>query len=192
MTKKDNQKQEAEKSSWRDLTTAPNIITIVRLAASSIFWIALFVDIKQAWLGVLFWAGAVSDKIDGILARKNKTASKLGKDVLEPMADATFIISAGIYLVIKGDLPILAIEVGLGLVFVGLVAQVILYAARKKWYEKKMISMKLAVGAAYIVLVMYFFSIPTRDLIVWMVVGMGIVTLFDYLKNIIVFGSQRQ
>jgi len=191
VSKKKGQK-EKENVEKKDLASAPNIITIVRFFSSSIFWIALVIDINQLWLGILFLVGAVSDKVDGFLARKTKTVSTMGKNVLEPMADATFIISAAVYLVIKGDLPVVVIEIGFGMVIIGLIAQLILFGIRRKWYAKKMVSMKLAVGAAYIILVMYFFKIPTRDLIVWMGLGLGIVTLYEYLKNIVIFGLKRK
>lgn len=69
----------------------PNIITITRII-SSILAVLLFIKGKTALSVVLYIYGAISDTIDGYLARKYSLVSKLGK-YLDAICDKLYTLS---------------------------------------------------------------------------------------------------
>jgi CDP-diacylglycerol--glycerol-3-phosphate 3-phosphatidyltransferase len=71
----------------------PNAITIGRIAASPLVaWLPLTPSVSyRAWAFFLFVILAVSDYVDGELARKRNSITDLGKQ-LDPLADKLFIV----------------------------------------------------------------------------------------------------
>lgn len=94
--------------------TVPNYITIIRILLIPVFIGGLMYyerSIKEGgevefyrWLAVVsFFAAAISDGLDGYLARKWNQRSKLGA-VLDPIADKSLVVSALVCLSLL-DLP---------------------------------------------------------------------------------------
>lgn len=82
----------------------PNLITLARMAL--IPWIALaLVDARYAEAAVLFAVAAISDGVDGFLARRFGWQTRLGA-ILDPLADKAMILAAMIALVVAGLLPL--------------------------------------------------------------------------------------
>jgi len=84
----------------------PNTLTIIRIALIPIFLVFLMI---QTQLGaiiavVIFTIAAVTDGLDGYIARKRKEVTKVGK-LLDPLADKLLITSALVSLVELGKLP---------------------------------------------------------------------------------------
>lgn len=84
--------------------TIPNIITLFRLALVPVF-VALHLTGAPLWALGCFAVAAVSDGIDGLLARLLHQQSKLG-GILDPIADKVLILGALSTLVIERRLPI--------------------------------------------------------------------------------------
>jgi CDP-diacylglycerol--glycerol-3-phosphate 3-phosphatidyltransferase len=85
----------------------PNQITIIRLLLSAILFtcLAMFsVEDRQTWLidsaGVLFLVAALSDALDGYLARKHNQITSLGR-ILDPFVDK--ILVCGTYAFLAGN-----------------------------------------------------------------------------------------
>jgi cardiolipin synthase (CMP-forming) len=72
--------------------TVPNFVTIARLAILPFFLIAVS-DGRHALALVLFLVGAVSDGLDGYLARRFSMSSTLGA-YLDPLADKLLLMSS--------------------------------------------------------------------------------------------------
>jgi len=87
----------------------PNTLTIVRYAAIPIFaWLYLRADDGPAWGAGLFFAGAaLTDQLDGYLARRWQVQSSFGK-VADPLADRLMIGTAAVLLWATGRLPLAA------------------------------------------------------------------------------------
>lgn len=86
-----------------------NILTMLRIALVPVFLVLLFVDDGHdtGWrIGAtaLFAAAAITDRIDGQLARKYGLVTDFGK-MADPIADKALIGAALIGLSILGDLP---------------------------------------------------------------------------------------
>ena len=82
----------------------PNLITITRILLTPVilfllFWPSFYAQ-SMAWL--LFILVAISDWVDGKLARKLKASSRLGK-FLDPLADKVLVL--GVFLILPLVLP---------------------------------------------------------------------------------------
>jgi CDP-diacylglycerol---glycerol-3-phosphate 3-phosphatidyltransferase len=86
----DNPNKTAAQSRWN----APNLISMSRILVAPIFLILIFRDELWAkWAaGLLFAWGAISDYLDGYLARKNNLKSDFGA-LLDPLADKILFLS---------------------------------------------------------------------------------------------------
>lgn len=91
----------------------PNKLTVLRMCLVPIIVIVSLINIPQTFLGIpvtywimdlLFVIGAITDKLDGYLARKNNQITNFGK-FLDPIADKVLVISALIILVGEQKLP---------------------------------------------------------------------------------------
>lgn len=81
----------------------PNLITLARMAL--IPWIALALfEGRYAEATALFAVAAVSDGVDGFLARRCGWQTRLGA-ILDPLADKAMILAAMVALVAAGLLP---------------------------------------------------------------------------------------
>ena len=85
----------------------PNALTILRFAAIPVFvWLFLDAGDDAAWgAGVFFAAAALTDQLDGYLARRWHVESAFGK-VADPLADRLMIVVAVVLLWIEGRLPL--------------------------------------------------------------------------------------
>lgn len=102
--------------SWTDVRRSiPNALTIARFVAIPIFaWLYLEAGDGAAWgAGVFFAAAALTDQVDGYLARRWHVESRFGK-VADPLADRLMIGTAVILMLATGRIPILAGIVILG------------------------------------------------------------------------------
>lgn len=85
----------------------PNKITLCRLVLTAIFCAAATAEgvIGYAIALTAFVLGAVSDWLDGYLARKMNLVTSLGK-LLDPLADKILVCSGFVYLSAKGLCPV--------------------------------------------------------------------------------------
>ena len=94
------------------LAQIPNVLTIARLAVIPVF-VALVLASEggHSWpAAILFGAAAVTDQIDGWLARRWRVESAFGK-IADPLADRLLIDSAVILLWHAGRLPWIALVI---------------------------------------------------------------------------------
>lgn len=85
----------------------PNALTILRFAAIPVFvWLFLDAGDDAAWgAGIFFAAAALTDQLDGYLARRWHVESAFGK-VADPLADRLMIVVAVVLLWLEGRLPL--------------------------------------------------------------------------------------
>jgi CDP-diacylglycerol--glycerol-3-phosphate 3-phosphatidyltransferase len=90
----------------------PNALTILRFAAIPVFaWLLLEAGDDAAWgAAVFFTAAALTDQLDGYLARRWHVESAFGK-VADPLADRLMIGTAVVLLWLEGKLPLAAMLV---------------------------------------------------------------------------------
>jgi CDP-diacylglycerol--glycerol-3-phosphate 3-phosphatidyltransferase len=87
----------------------PNALTVARFVAIPIFaWLYLRADDGPAWgAGIFFAAAALTDQLDGWLARRWRVESAFGK-VADPLADRLMIDAAVLLMWATGRIPLLA------------------------------------------------------------------------------------
>ena len=102
---------EGEEISDRILTL-PNVISFIRLCAIPIFFV-LLLNGRSVVAGVIFGLAALTDFVDGQVARRTNSVSKLGK-VLDPTIDRLLVIMGVLGVFIVGRLPLWIIVVILG------------------------------------------------------------------------------
>jgi CDP-diacylglycerol--glycerol-3-phosphate 3-phosphatidyltransferase len=92
------------------LAQLPNALTVLRLALVPVFVVLMLqADDGHSWAaGILFAIAAVTDQIDGWLARRWHVESEFGK-VADPLADRLMIDAAIILLWVAGRLPFVAL-----------------------------------------------------------------------------------
>lgn len=75
--------------------TIPNIITLIRVLLIPVFVVVYFLDWRWAHQAAafIFWFAAITDWIDGYLARKLQQTSKFGA-FLDPVADKLIVATA--------------------------------------------------------------------------------------------------
>jgi CDP-diacylglycerol--glycerol-3-phosphate 3-phosphatidyltransferase len=95
---------------WIELRSRiPNALTILRFAAIPVFaWLYLDAGDGAAWGAGLFFAGAaVTDQLDGYLARRWHVESRFGT-IADPLADRVMIGTAVVLMWATGRLPAVA------------------------------------------------------------------------------------
>lgn len=96
--------------SWAEVRgSLPNALTVARFAAIPVFvWLYLAAGDGPAWgAGIFFAAAAITDQLDGYLARRWRVESRFGK-VADPLADRLMIGTAAVLMLATGRIPILA------------------------------------------------------------------------------------
>ena len=102
--------------SWRKLRKhIPNALTIARFAAIPVFaWLYVRAGDGPAWGAAIFFAAAaLTDQVDGYLARRWHVESPFGK-VADPLADRLMIGTAVVLMWATGRIPLIAALVILG------------------------------------------------------------------------------
>src|SRR5918911_5557941 len=94
------------------LAAIPNVLTLARLALIPVFVaFVLACDGGHSWpAAIVFGVAAVTDQIDGFLARRWRVESQFGK-VADPLADRLMIDAAVILLWHAGRLPWVALAI---------------------------------------------------------------------------------
>ena len=97
------------------LAQLPNALTVLRLIAIPVFVVLLLrTDGQGSYaLAALFAAAALTDQVDGYLARRWHVESEFGK-FADPLADRLMIDAAVLLLCVDGRLPWLAFAIVLG------------------------------------------------------------------------------
>jgi len=91
---------------FQNVLSGPNQLTLFRIAAVPIIIILMLFPNRICTLiaGLLFSAAAITDYLDGFLARKKGQVTTLGK-VMDPVADKLLVSSAFIMLTSLGWVP---------------------------------------------------------------------------------------
>ena len=90
-----------------ELLNAPNLMTLGRIALIPVFiYLLSYENRRNSFLAaVVFAAAAISDWLDGWLARVSNKVTTLGK-FLDPLADKIIVLSALVMLVRLGRVPV--------------------------------------------------------------------------------------
>jgi CDP-diacylglycerol--glycerol-3-phosphate 3-phosphatidyltransferase len=89
-----------------DALNIPNLLTMARIAAIPFFvWLLDSpTPVRDFWACIVFTVAAITDVLDGYLARKLGVVSVLGK-FLDPLADKLIVMAALVWMVPMGRIP---------------------------------------------------------------------------------------
>jgi CDP-diacylglycerol---glycerol-3-phosphate 3-phosphatidyltransferase len=105
------EKKRAErKTLWEDAKNLPNLLTLLRVFMIPLcLWLLSRATPRDCyWAAVVYGAAAITDALDGWLARRMGTVSILGK-FLDPLADKLIVIATLVWLVAMGRIPAWAV-----------------------------------------------------------------------------------
>ncbi|MDT8420808.1 MAG: CDP-diacylglycerol--glycerol-3-phosphate 3-phosphatidyltransferase [Desulfuromonadales bacterium] len=97
-------------SSNRQLMNIPNILTMARIAAVPVVLVLLLFESRanSFWAAIVFSLAAITDWLDGYLARKWEVVTVLGK-FLDPLADKLIVMVALVMLIPLDRVPAWAV-----------------------------------------------------------------------------------
>jgi CDP-diacylglycerol--glycerol-3-phosphate 3-phosphatidyltransferase len=106
------QKAQRRKSFREDAFNIPNLLTMGRIVAIPIVLWLLGLDTRHSnfWAMIIYSVAAITDFVDGWLARRMGLTSLLGK-FLDPLADKLFVLAALVLMVGQGRVPAWAVIV---------------------------------------------------------------------------------
>jgi len=87
------------------IITLPNLITLIRALGVPLFLFLYLKSHQPGWAFFVLWIGAITDYLDGKIARLLNQTSKLGA-LLDPAIDRLYIFSTLIAFMIKGVWPL--------------------------------------------------------------------------------------
>ena len=95
-----------------ELLNAPNLMTLARIALIPVFlWLLAYENRHNSFLAALvFSVAAITDWVDGWLARVSNKVTQLGK-FLDPLADKIIVLSALVMLLRLGRVPVWVVVV---------------------------------------------------------------------------------
>ena len=179
-----------EKLNRRQILTLPNGLTIIRILAIPIILFLLFYPERTCRLitTLFFLLVAVTDTLDGYLARRRGMVTTLGK-FLDPLADKLLIVAALIALIPARGIPtwivivIIGREISVtGLRGIALSQGTVISASRlgkyKTFFEVASISFLILNGN--------YFSIQLYQIgmgLLWIAMGLAVISGVDYFKK---------
>ncbi len=167
----------------------PNVLTVLRILAVPVIVVALLEETPDGDLlaAIVFALAAVTDGLDGYIARSRDSVTTFGK-LVDPLADKLLIVAALVSLVSLGRLAawvamvIIARELAVtGLRAVAVEQGVVISAS---WLGK--LKTALQVGAVF-ALIMFDPAPLAVDLLVYAAVAMTVISGVDYF-----FGVRRR
>lgn len=176
-------------SDWLKL---PNLVSLLRgclgliLAVLGIYG-AFFLlrglsipELPLIWFQVGIVVGVLSDKLDGVLARQFHWETKLGK-LLERNMDGFFIFSSLVFETVYLGFPIFLLFYATILLVTGALIILVTRLIYKKWFVDDYVSTKVAVGFAYLLIILHAANL---SFIIWFdyfAILVGVFALVDFL-----------
>src|SRR4030067_2245978 len=179
-----------EKLNRQQILSLPNGLTIIRVLAIPIILILLFYPGKICSLvtALFFLLVAVTDTIDGYLARRHGVVTTLGK-FLDPLADKLLIVTALIALIPARGVPawMVIVIVGREIAVTGLrgiaVSQGMVISASALGKYKTVFEV---FSIAFLIFGGNYFSINFYQMgmvLLWVAMGIAVVSGIDYFKK---------
>ena len=179
-----------EKLNHQQILSLPNGITIIRILAIPLILVLLFYIGRgyQLLTALLFLGAAVTDTIDGYIARRRGMVTTLGK-FLDPLADKLLIVTALIALIPAREISVwmVIVIVGREIAITGLrgiaVSQGIVIAASTLGKFKTVFEVA---SIFFLILNGSYFPINFRPIglvFLWVALGIAVISAVDYFKK---------
>lgn len=180
------------------LNNIPNLITLLRIIAIPIFVVVFYLPWAEAhfWATFIFCAAAITDWLDGYLARKLEQTSAFGA-FLDPVADKLIVVMALIMLIERNPTPFpdVALTIACGII----IGREIVISALREWMaeigERAQVAVsvigkiKTLVQMFAIPFLIYEYDIgefPTSEVgfvLIWIAAALTIWSMVIYMKG---------
>ena len=178
------------------LFTLPNLLSLSRLPLGVVFWLALGPTPVHGFLalGVMALA-AITDVLDGYIARQRGTDSSGTGSWLDPICDKLFVgaILAALHFERGVSLGLLALIVSRELIQLPMALTYRMIPTLRHWlrYDFRASPLgKAATVAQFLAIAALILGLPARALAI-LAFGLGIVALGDYVRRAILIGRNR-
>ena len=181
------------------ITSLPNLLSLSRLPLGGVFWVALgstptTVKALQA-LGVMALA-AVTDVLDGNIARRRGASSAGMGSWLDPICDKLFVGAVLAALHVQRGVPLwlLALIVARELLQLPMVVVYRVFPTLRHWlcYDFRASTFgKAATIMQFLAIGSLVMGWPAAIPFAWGAFGLGITALIDYVRRAITIGQQR-
>jgi CDP-diacylglycerol---glycerol-3-phosphate 3-phosphatidyltransferase len=180
-----------------ELLNAPNLVTLARIAAIPVFlYLLAYENRHNSFLAaIVFSAAAISDWVDGWLARISNKVTTLGK-FLDPLADKIIVLSALVMLLRLGRVPVWVVVIILareflisGLRTIAMSEGLVISASQGgKWKTSLQLTGIIALMVHYHFAIDYFFGSFVTDfhaaglVLLYLSLIPGIASAVDYIR----------
>jgi len=177
---------------------APNILTLLRIFLIPVFVVFYLLNIPNwnIWAAIIFIAAAITDWLDGYLARRNGQVSNFGK-LWDPVADKLLVLAALLVLMAWG-------KIGMVVVLVLMARELIIGGLRSTAATKGVViaadksgKLKTVVQFVAIILLLLedwpFTAVPADigSILIWVSVAISIYSCIEYfVKNAAVMSDK--
>lgn len=170
---------------------APNVLTMLRIILIPFFVLLYFMDVPHwnIWAAIIFTAAAITDWLDGYLARKNDQVSNFGK-LWDPVADKLLVLAALLLLMDWGKVPFVAVLILEARELI--ISGIRLVAASKGVVIAADLSGKLKTVVQFIAIILLllndwpfaFVPVSIGSILIWVSVALSIYSCIEYfVKN---------
>jgi cardiolipin synthase len=179
------------------ITSLPNLLSLSRLPLGGVFWIALGPTTTHAVLAIGVMAlAALTDVLDGTIARRRGTATAGMGSWLDPICDKLFVgaVLAALHFERGVPLWLLAVIVARELMQLPMVVVYRIFPTLRHWLRYDFRASHLGKAATII----QFLAIGSLVMgwqaatpLAWGAFGVGLIALADYVRRAVLIGTQR-
>ena len=173
----------------KKIWTVPNVLTMIRMALIPVYWVLMLGYRLNYWALAVFVVAALTDMLDGFLARKYHQITDFGM-LMDPLADKLMTLSVMATLLIRGMISWEPLALLAGKEFIMLLGGILLY--NRKIVVHSLFIGKFAQTCLCISLILSFFrdefenlSIQPHTAILWIGVGAAYTALVFYIHTVV-------
>jgi len=165
--------------------TLPNVITLIRIIIIPIFVTALIYK-RYHYALILFIICAVSDMLDGLLARITNQKTQLGA-LLDPIADKLLLITSFILFSLYGWIPKWLTVTVISRDMIVTLGWILLYLIHNMTHVKPTFTGKTAIASQLLLIAYTLLSItvmgipPSKNWMAWTVATLTIISGLHYI-----------
>jgi len=148
----------------KKLFNSANILTILRLFTGPVCFYLIWLDRRNLALFVFILA-VLSDKADGLLARKKNQITSFGESI-DPIADNSLIVFTAIALIIKNIIDFYFLKYGFFIFLIFFLAVVINSIKLRRLNIPKIMLGKVNVFLLYILIIYVLLGLPVGRLFI--------------------------
>ncbi len=163
------------------MLTIPNIVTLIRFLAGPICFYLIFIG-QINWALFVFILAVLSDKLDGIIARKKKIETSFG-ETLDPIADNILILFIAAAFILKNIVEFYFLKYIVFILLVFLLAFIINSIKLGKINVPKIVFGRINTILLYVLIIYIFLDFPAKELLIKIILIYGFIVGLIYLYH---------